>query len=116
MAADLYEFDSAQLRHPFTFIIAGGTQSGKTTFACKLIQNLDKMVKPRIDDVIVFYKEYQPGYDAMQAFDPRVRCIEGLNLKAINANNTLAIIDDQMTDSIKDKTIQELFTSGVHHR
>jgi len=116
MATDLYEFDSEPLRHPFTYIVAGGTMSGKTTFVCKLIEHLDKMVKPRIDDVIVFYKVYQEGYDVMRSLDSRVRCIEGIDLGVIHARNTLVIIDDQMTDSIKDKTIQELFTSGVHHK
>jgi len=116
MESDLYEFDNVQLRHPFIYIVAGGTMSGKTTFVCKLIENLDKMVQPRIDDIIVFYKVYQEGYDVMQTLDSRVRCIEGINLGVINAKNTLAIIDDQMTDSIKDRTIQELFTCGVHHK
>jgi len=89
--------------------------SGKTTFVCKLIQNLDGMVHPRIGDVIVFYKIYQKAYDEIQSYDSRVRCIEGINFKVINATNTLLIIDDQMTDSLKDKTIQVLFTSVVHH-
>ena len=116
MAESIYDFDVPQLRHPFTFIVAGGTMSGKTTFVCKLIKYLDKMIQPIIDDVIIFYKEYQEGYDFMQATDSRVRCIEGINMSAIHAKNTLLVIDDQMTDSLKDKTIQELFTSGVHHK
>jgi len=111
-----YDFALPQLRHPFTFIVAGGTMSGKTTFVCKLIKDLDQMIQPIIDDVIIFFKEYQPGYDIMKATDFRVRCIEGINLEVINAKNTLLVIDDQMTDSVKSKAIQELFTSGVHHK
>jgi len=116
MTDHLYDFDRKQLSHPFTFIIAGGTMSGKTTFVTKLIKNLDQMVTPKIDDVIVFYKEYQSAYDVMKSLDYRVRCIEGLDLTAVTAKNTLIVIDDQMSDSLKDKAIQELFTCGVHHR
>ena len=116
MTQDFYEFDLPQLRHPFTFIIAGGTMSGKTTFVSKLIANLDEMIQPIVNDVIIFYKEYETAYEAMKVSDSRVRCINGINLDAISAENTLIVIDDQMTDSIKDKTIQELFTSGVHHK
>lgn len=114
--SDLYEFDTCQLRHPFTYIVAGGTQCGKTTFVTNIIKYLDKMITPRIDEVIVFYKEFQPGYQLMQSYDSRVKCVEGLQLDLIKQNNTLIIIDDQMTDSLKDKTVQELFTTGVHHR
>ena len=116
MTSSVFEFSSQQLHHPFSFIIAGGTQSGKTTFVTKLIKHLDNLVVPRIDDVIVFYKKYQPAYDMMKESDSRVRCIEGLDLTNIRANNTLVVIDDLMTDSLKDKKVQELFTSGVHHR
>lgn len=114
--SDSYEFDTCQLRHPFTYIIAGGTQCGKTTYVSNIIKYLDDLVQPRIDEVIIFYKEYQSGYDLMKSYDDRVKCVEGLKLDLIKEKNTLIIIDDQMTDSLKDKTIQELFTSGVHHR
>lgn len=90
--------------------------SGKTTLVCKIIKDLDEIIQLVINDVIVFFKEYQKGYGVMEANNTRVRCVEGIDLKTIHAKNTLIIIDDQMTDSVKDKTIQELFTSGVHHR
>ena len=113
---DSYEVSERPFLHPFTFIVAGGTQCGKTTFVSSFIKSLDHLVTPRINDVIIFYKEYQPGYEEMKSYDSRVRCVEGLDLSLIQASNTLIIIDDQMTDSLKDKTVQELFTSGVHHR
>ena len=48
--------------HPFTFIVAGRTQSEKTTVVSNMIQHLDRLVAPPIDDVIIFYKEYQSAY------------------------------------------------------
>jgi hypothetical protein len=33
-----------------------------------------------------------------------------------DSQRTLLIIDDQMTDAMKDKNVQELFIRGVHHR
>jgi hypothetical protein len=81
----------------------------------KIVRNLDKLVQPRIDDVLIFFKEYQPAYEEMQSSDSRVRLIKGLALEVQLHQNTLLIIDDQMSDSLKAKDVQELFTSGVHY-
>jgi hypothetical protein len=78
---------------------------------------LDELVQPKIDHVIILYKEMQPGYKEMQQLDGRVEEIKGLEIGNIPLKqNTLLIIDDQMTDSMKDKEVQELFISGVHHK
>ena len=103
------------LVHPFTFIIAGGSQCGKTHFTTKIIQNIDGFIKPQLKTVLILYKEMQPGYELMMKADPRVKLFKGLDLEGVQPN-TLIIIDDQMSDSMKDKEVQELFTSGVHHK
>jgi hypothetical protein len=106
----------AQFSHPFTYIIAGGTQCGKTTMVKKIIQNLDTLVHPILNEVRICFKEFQPAYDEMKKSDKRVCFSEGIDLKPTRTQNTLIVIDDQMSDSMKDKEVQELFTSGVHHR
>ena len=113
---DYYDVPNSTFAHPFTYIIAGGTQCGKTTIVAKILKHLDELVFPKIDDVLIYFKEMQPAYKAMEESDKRVRISKGLQLNIPKNQNTLVIIDDQMTDSIKDKEVQELFTSGVHHR
>jgi len=105
------------LIHPFTHIIAGGTQSGKTFYTQNLIKSMDSLIYPNINNVLICYKEMQPGYQEMKRLDKRVSLLKGMDLSSLPLQqNTLLIIDDQMSESMRDKDIQELFTSGVHHR
>jgi len=113
---EYYDIQNTTFSHPFTYIIAGGTQSGKTTMVKKIVKHLDELISPRIDDILICYKEHQPAYGEMQLADTRVRLKKGLELDIPSNQNSLIIIDDQMSDSLKAKEVQELFTSGVHHR
>jgi hypothetical protein len=111
----VYSETETPFQHPFSCILSGASQSGKTVFIKNFIQHLDIMVSPRITDVIISFTEDQPGYHEMKCMDSRVRLVRE-NDYDIWADNTLIIIDDQMTSSMKDNKIQELFTRGVHHK
>jgi len=101
--------------HPFTAIVAGVTQSGKTEFVKKLIRNKNKMIYPVPYKIIFSYSEAQEGYSNVFN-DPDVESVKGLEFDLDESLPTLLIIDDQMTAAMKDGKIQELFIKGVHHR
>jgi hypothetical protein len=108
------DFQDSVFIHPFTCIIAGVTQSGKTQFVMNLIKNKTSLINPIPQNIVYSYSESQPAYSNVVAND--VKFIHGMDFALDECQRTLLIIDDQMTDTMKDKNVQELFIRGVHHR
>lgn len=102
-------------RHPFTCLIAGPTQSGKTHFTFDLIENLKDMVEPKPEKVIWFYGEYQEKFKFLPSF---VELREGLEsmYQLENLERKLIIIDDLMQEAGNAEDVCNLFTKGSHHR
>ena len=110
------EIPDTQLQHPFSCIIAGASQSGKTVLVSKLLRSLDLVVSPRIKEIIISYSEDQPIYHELAAGDSRVKLVKGSDFEITSGDHTLVCVDDQMNSCLNDKKIQDLFTKGVHHR
>lgn len=98
--------------HPFSMIIAGPTNSGKTTFLTRLLENQRQMFNVDFDRVVWCYSE--------TAAKPNIDGIEynqGLPIDTDNSRNDtiLYILDDLMRDAYNSKT-SDIFTKGSHHR
>jgi len=116
MSLDIVLESDGLLQHPFSCIIAGASQSGKTVFTLNLVKNLDLIIKPAITNIVLSYTEDQPLYREIQAADSRVSLVKDFDSFTPTNGNTLIIIDDQMNDVMKDQSIHDLFIKGVHHR
>ena len=100
--------------HPFTCLVAGPTQSGKTYFASRFIENLGSMVTPQPDHVIWCYGQYHEGLRSLPGF---VQLSEGLSgLEETNTGRSLVILDDLMQECGDSGEVANLFTKGSHHR
>lgn len=113
---DIYIEQSAPLIHPFSWILAGASQSGKTEFTKHFLKHIDSMINTKIDEIILSYSEEQPAYREIKDIDQRVDLIKDLDFDIEKNGNKLVIIDDQMNHALKNSKIQDLFTKGVHHR
>jgi hypothetical protein len=104
-----------KFKHPFTCLVSGPTQSGKTYFVEKIITNIDKIIEPVPTKIIWCYGEYQDRYDS---FPDNIILCEGLSgLEEIDRDErNLLIIDDLMQEIGGSSEISELFTKGSHHR
>ena len=105
-------------KHPFTMVIAGPTQSGKTTWTRNLIQNMSDWIEPCPQRIVWCYTQWQPMYGTMKGVE-FVRDIPP-NLEEdgyfdLNSRNLL-VLDDLMTEVGKDEKITNLYTKGSHHR
>ena len=104
-----------QFKHPFTCMICGPTQSGKTHFTFDLLRNLSLMINPSPTKVVWCYGEWQ---EKLRDLPKSVVLSEGLKgIHDIDSSEiNLLILDDLMDEASGDAEVSELFTKGSHHR
>jgi hypothetical protein len=103
------------MQHPFTCIVAGCTQSGKTVWVTSLLENAQTTISPAPQRSIWCYGQWKPSYFDMMRTMPGIDFNEGIPDDIDNADY-LDVSDDFMVQSGKDKRISDLFTKGSHHR
>ena len=104
---------------PCSIIIAGPSQSGKTTFTHNLLKS-KKAFNGNIKKIIYCYGEWQPSYDKMKKDVKNIHFFHGVpknigNLFKKNERPGILILDDLMWDCGSSKQIVDLFTRGSHH-
>ena len=110
------------LQHPFTCIVAGCTQSGKTVWVKTLLENAQKTTSSSPQCTIWCDGQWQPSYFDMMKTMPVIEFNQGIpedvdepdHLDVFQCN--LIVLDDLMAQSCKDKRIADLFTKRSHHR
>ena len=106
--------------HPFTCVIAGPTQSGKTIFIRKLLKAPHLFITPAPEKIIWGYgvKNEKQMEEIEAGSRLPVEFVEGTpDLTQFSPNqNNLLILDDLMNDVGKNKAIADLFTKGCHHK
>lgn len=106
---------------PTTICTVGPSQSGKTMFTKKLIDNADVMFTVPPTRILYAYSEDQPLFDEMRK-NPKVTFHEGLpDKKTIeeftqDRKHTLIVIDDLMNKVAQSDDLLQLFTVTSHHR
>jgi len=103
------------LRHPFTAIVGGPTQCGKSTFVLQLIANAQTVVEPPPQRIVYCYGEYQSVFNE---HCDRVEFQEGLpNVSQFDGSmRALLVVDDLMSEAGGDNTMANIFTKISHHR
>ena len=112
---------SSRLDHPFSMVVSGPSNSGKSFFVSNLIRNADKIFSVKMDNLVYIYSCWQPLFDELLKIRP-INFIQGLpasladdSILPVTANNLL-IIDDLMNDASSNIEVQNVFTQYVHHR
>lgn len=101
-------------KHPFTCLVSGPTQSGKTHFTVQVLKSIAKIIKPRPTRVVWCHGQSQKGL----GLPDFVEVEEGLDVvDTIEGREpTLLILDDLMQEAAEAKSISSLFTKGSHHK
>jgi len=99
-------------KHPFTAICCGSTQTGKTQFVLRLIDNIEAMVEPLPESVVYYFMEYQPVFDEY----PHVDFWQGVpkTTEMEEMCDALIIFDDMMMEA--NGSLLKVFKGGSHNR
>ena len=110
--AKQFDFNS-RLQHPFTCMVCGPTQCGKTRFILKLLCYANSMIFPLPERIVWFFGYYQESFRNLFG---EVEFVEGLSssLDYVDGRRTLVIIYDLMSET--DDRVTKLFTKGSHHK
>lgn len=107
---------------PTTLLICGSTQSGKTHFTQKLLQNANGMFSTPVDKIIYAYSEHQPLFEEMRQTIPNFFLHQGLPSKedieqyTEDVKHTVVVLDDLMLQIAQSQDCVHLFTVTSHHR
>lgn len=104
-----------RFKHPFTCIVAGPTQSGKTRFVFNILRNANLLITPAPTRIIWCHGEEQDMHKDLPSSVTLSEGFEGLDDIDPSERN-LIIVDDLMNEASKNDRIGELFTKGSHHR
>lgn len=97
--------------NPTNLILSGITGAGKTFWIKRLLSE-PSMFKIPPKRIIFCYSIWQDAYKNM----PGVEFRKGLDIpKDLGGSSTILVLDDLMTDVMKSKPAEDLFTKGSHH-
>ena len=97
--------------HPFTMIVSGPSNAGKSCFVEKIFRNRKKMIKPEPSRIIWHYGQWQGMYDTMKGVEFKKGPPSDEDIQSYN--DSLLIIDDLMTEC--STLSSNIFTKYSHH-
>lgn len=112
----MIKIEDAKFKHPFTMTIAGPSQCGKTHLVGNILKNFSDLITPTPTKILYCYSEAQDQFHDLQQTIPSMEFHRGLIENFEDLNNVLLILDDLMTECIRDEQTLNLFTKGSHHR
>ena len=108
----------ALLKKPFLLLMAGASQSGKTTTVLEWLMNKEKVFESPFEKITFIYQSvYQEAFK-----NPLLKNVEFTNslekfynLKSYNSNGHLMILDDALDIIGNDEKMVSIATKDVHH-
>lgn len=104
------------LRHPFSAIISGPSQAGKSQWVAKLLHSSSSMISPAPKQIHLCFSEWQPLYDSFKdvQFHKGLIDVDSLDIHSPK----LLILDDlmELLATKEGELISQIFTKHGHHR
>ena len=117
MTASVLQERRVILQHPFSMLVAGPSNSGKSTLLKKILEN--NMIVPAPNFIVWYYKIWQPLYQEMQHTIPNIFFKEGLpsaeQVREHEDRPRLFVLDDLMSTATDSAEVCSMFTEGSHH-
>ena len=109
-------------RHPFSAILAGPSNCGKSHFIKCLLLNSMSTLSVMPENIVWFYSCWQKLYDELRSRYGFIKFVEGLpstlddNILLPKHKINLVIVDDLMACASDSVEIENAFTKYVHHK
>lgn len=101
-------------KHPWTALVSGPSQAGKSVFVKKFLQHLDTLSDTKFSRIYLYYGEWQPIYTQLPGDIEFRESIPKTDDFSNDDGPKLVIIDDLMAESGKE--VVKIFTKTSHHR
>nr|DAC81259.1 TPA_asm: FtsK [Astyanax tetra cavefish adintovirus] len=111
----------ARLQLPFSCIVCGPSNSGKSFFIKTLLENCAVSMSKIPDQIVWCYSCWQPLYDELMNV-VNIRFVQGIPDSLCDDNifpphtSSLVIFDDLMLSASNNLEVQNAFTKYTHHR
>ena len=104
--------------HPFTCLVSGPTQSGKTTLLHKILIAFSQISDKTPTKIMYCYSRWQEKFNDLKRQQPLVEFNEGLpNIDLFDPKEVnVLILDDLMQQCGNTASICEIFTVDSHHK
>lgn len=117
------EVIDATFKYPFSMIVSGSSQSGKTEFVINLIRKRSLLLDTQIDYVIWVYGHKTKRISDIQKefgkfiilYDHLPDSFENI-YKQTKGKNIMIVLDDLMEETGNSKAVLNLFIKECHHR
>ena len=112
------EVDIFKFKHPFSALVAGPSQAGKTEFIKTLLRFSNQMVEPSPTKIKYCYSMWQDKFIEMEKSIDSIEFHQGIYpIEQLSSeNNTLIVLDDLMIESKRTEDVLDMFTRGSHHK
>jgi hypothetical protein len=115
-----YDVHHAKFKHPFTCLISGPTQSGKTTLIRRILKNyrlLFHNINTTTLKVLWIYGQWQPNYNLPIGENIIVRFTQNIPDfdKLDEYKPHVIVIDDFLNEFDKNKNLENIFIKQSHH-
>lgn len=120
---DSLESNSSLLQFvsPFTMLLIGMSNSGKSTYIKKLLEQSEKVFTEKVTRIVYFYNIYQKLFDEMERTVPNITFIQGLPGRtdieawAVKEKHLMLVFDDLYFELINSKDMTDLTIMLCHH-
>ena len=118
MLSDYWLIDQNIFIHPFTCLVVGPTQSGKTHFLHKILKYNKSLINVPPEKIIFCYSEWQSTYNEFKKNFESIQFYQGIfDIEKLESTTTnLIIFDDLMNQCNESEQVMNLFTVGSHHK
>lgn len=111
----------ARFRHPFSMLVAGPSECGKSTFIYELLKNAHRLIDTEFDYIVCFLGSEDPKLKELTfLYRSKITFVSGLpeNIDDYidSSKHGFVLIDDLMQEATRTMQVTELFTKKCHHQ